>query len=599
MAAGNKSLGRVQPRRHPAGAARHAADRGDLRHRRQRHPARAAPRTRRTGKENKITIKANSGLTEDEIQQMVKDAELQRRRRQEAARAGRRRATRPTRWCTACKKSLAEYGDKLDAGEKEKIEAALKDAEEALKGDDKADDRGQDRGADDGERRSSARRCTPTRRRSRPRRGGARGRRRRPSRCRSGGQAGRRQRRRRRVQGSQRQEVTARTLAAGAMTRRVRRVRPCRRSARRSALSEQMQIATHGKARLLRSPRRRRRTPREDDIKKAYRKLAMKHHPDRNPGDEQEGRGASSRRPRKPTRCCPTRRSARAYDQYGHAGVDPNMRRRRPAREGFGGFAEAFGDIFGDIFGGGAAAAARRGGQQVYRGATCATRWRSRSRRRRTARKRRSASRRWDDCETCNGTRRQARHQRQDLHRPATAQGTVQHAPGLLQRSSRPARTATARGKIIPEPCATCHGAGHASRSNKTLEVKIPAGIDDGMRIRCAGNGEPGTNGGPPGDLYVEIRIKQHAVFERDGDDLHCEVPVGFTHGGARRRDRGADARRQGRDRRCPKARRRGKTVPPARQGHQGRALQLSRATCTATSASRRRSSSPSTSASC
>ena len=82
-------------------------------------------------------------------------------------------------------------------------------------------------------------------------------------------------------------------------------------------------------------------------------------------------------------------------------------------------------------------------------------------------------------------------------------------------------------GKIIPEPCTTCHGQGKLMRQ-KTLEVKIPAGIDDGMRIRSTGNGEPGTNGGPPGDLYIEIRIKKHDIFERDGDDLHCQVPVSF-----------------------------------------------------------------------
>jgi molecular chaperone DnaJ len=83
-------------------------------------------------------------------------------------------------------------------------------------------------------------------------------------------------------------------------------------------------------------------------------------------------------------------------------------------------------------------------------------------------------------------------------------------------------------GKIIPDPCVTCGGAGKIKRQ-KTLEVKIPPGINEGMRIRSAGNGEPGTNGGPPGDLYIEIRMKEHEVFERDGDDLHCTVPVGLT----------------------------------------------------------------------
>jgi molecular chaperone DnaJ len=83
-------------------------------------------------------------------------------------------------------------------------------------------------------------------------------------------------------------------------------------------------------------------------------------------------------------------------------------------------------------------------------------------------------------------------------------------------------------GKIIPDPCTTCHGQGKVKKQ-KTLEVKIPAGIDDGMRIRSTGNGEPGTNGGPSGDLFIEIRLKKHDIFERDGDDLHCSVPISFT----------------------------------------------------------------------
>jgi len=85
--------------------------------------------------------------------------------------------------------------------------------------------------------------------------------------------------------------------------------------------------------------------------------------------------------------------------------------------------------------------------------------------------------------------------------------------------------TCRGAGKVIPEPCTACNGQGRIKKT-KTLEVKIPAGINEGMRIRSAGNGEPGTNGGPPGDLYIEIRVKQHEIFERDGDDLHCTAPV-------------------------------------------------------------------------
>ena len=98
----------------------------------------------------------------------------------------------------------------------------------------------------------------------------------------------------------------------------------------------------------------------------------------------------------------------------------------------------------------------------------------------------------------------------------------------VFSASSKPARRATAKGTVIAEPCSACSGAGKIKR-NKTLEVKIPSGIDDGMRIRSSGNGEPGQNGGPPGDLYVEVHIKPHQIFQRDGDDLHCELPISFA----------------------------------------------------------------------
>jgi molecular chaperone DnaJ len=132
----------------------------------------------------------------------------------------------------------------------------------------------------------------------------------------------------------------------------------------------------------------------------------------------------------------------------------------------------------------------------------------------------------WDDCGTCKGTGA----------KPGTkaitcttchGQGAVQMRQGFFS-VQQTCPTCHGSGKIIPEPCTTCHGQGKI-KNNKTLEVKIPAGIDDGMRIRSTGNGEPGTNGGPPGDLYIEIRLKKHDLFERDGDDLHCVVPVSVT----------------------------------------------------------------------
>ncbi len=132
----------------------------------------------------------------------------------------------------------------------------------------------------------------------------------------------------------------------------------------------------------------------------------------------------------------------------------------------------------------------------------------------------------WDSCETCKGSGA----------KPGTSPITCTtcHGSGAVQMRQgffsiqQTCPTCHGSGKIIPEPCVACHGQGRIKK-NKTLEVKIPAGINEGMRIRSSGNGEPGPNGGPNGDLYIEIRIKQHEIFERDGDDLHCTVPVGLT----------------------------------------------------------------------
>ena len=132
----------------------------------------------------------------------------------------------------------------------------------------------------------------------------------------------------------------------------------------------------------------------------------------------------------------------------------------------------------------------------------------------------------WESCETCHGSGAKPGTSPKVCSTCAGAgQVTMRQGFFSIQQTCPHCR---GTGKIIPEPCATCHGQGKVKK-NKTLEVKIPAGINEGMRIRSAGNGEPGTNGGPPGDLYIEIRIKPHEIFERDGDDLHCSVPVALT----------------------------------------------------------------------
>ena len=266
----------------------------------------------------------------------------------------------------------------------------------------------------------------------------------------------------------------------------------------------------------------------DEDIKKAYRKLAMKHHPDRNQGD-----GKKSEERFKEAKEAyemlsdPAKRAA--YDQYGHAGVDPNAGgfRGGPGAEGFGGFAEAFGDIFGDIFSGGAAGGARRaGGQQVYRGSDLSYAMEITLEEAAHGKESQIRIPSWEQCETCKGSGAKPGTSAKTCPTCSGA-GTVHLRQGFFSiQQTCPHCHGT--GKIIPEPCATCGGQGKVKKT-KTLEVKIPAGINEGMRIRSAGNGEPGMNGGPSGDLYIEIRIKQHEVFERDGDDLHCTVPVGLT----------------------------------------------------------------------
>ena len=266
----------------------------------------------------------------------------------------------------------------------------------------------------------------------------------------------------------------------------------------------------------------------EDDIKKAYRKLAMKHHPDRNQGDSAKKAEEKFKEAKEAYEMLSDPQKRAAYDQYGHAGVDPNAGGFRGGAEGFGGFAEAFGDIFGYIDRGGGAGAARRGagGQQVYRGSDLSYAMEITLEEAAHGKETQIRIPSWEPCETCKGSGAKPGTSAKTCPTCSGA-GTVHLRQGFFSiQQTCPHCHGT--GKIIPDPCATCSGQGKVKKT-KTLEVKIPAGINEGMRIRSAGNGEPGMNGGPSGDLYIEIRIKQHDVFERDGDDLHCTVPVGLT----------------------------------------------------------------------
>ena len=255
----------------------------------------------------------------------------------------------------------------------------------------------------------------------------------------------------------------------------------------------------------------------EDEIKKAYRKLAMKHHPDRNPDDRGAEEKFKEAKLAYEVLSDPQKRAA--YDRFGHAGVDPNVG-AGPGGAGVGGFAEAFGDIFGDIFGG-TTRGARPGG--AFRGADL--RYNMELSLEQAARGFNTDIRvpAWDLCDTCGGSGAKVGTKPKTCGTCAGS-GAVRMTQGFFS-IQQTCPTCHGSGRVIPDPCHTCHGDGRIKR-NKVLEVSIPAGIDEGQRIRLGGKGEPGMNGGPPGDLYVEIRIKPHEVFQRDGDDLHCEVPV-------------------------------------------------------------------------
>ncbi len=267
----------------------------------------------------------------------------------------------------------------------------------------------------------------------------------------------------------------------------------------------------------------------EDEIKKAYRKLAMKHHPDRNQGegDDAKKSEAQFKEAKEAYEMLSDTAKREAYDRFGHAGVDPNMGGRGgPGQEGFGGFAEAFGDIFGQNGQRRGPGGAGGGGQQVYRGSDLSYAMEITLEEAARGKETQIRIPSWESCETCKGSGAKPGTSAKTCTTCSGA-GTVHLRQGFFSiQQTCPQCHGT--GKIIPEPCVTCNGQGRVKKT-KTLEVKIPPGINEGMRIRSAGNGEPGTNGGPAGDLYIEIRIKEHDIFERDGDDLHCTVPIGFA----------------------------------------------------------------------
>jgi molecular chaperone DnaJ len=255
----------------------------------------------------------------------------------------------------------------------------------------------------------------------------------------------------------------------------------------------------------------------EADLKKAYRRLAMKYHPDRNT-DNSDDAEAKFKEAKEAYEVLNDANKRAAYDQYGHAGVDPSMG-GRPGGGGGAGFEDIFGDVFGDIFGGGR----RGGGQQAHRGSDLQY----------------NLELSLEDavfgtevkihvptlvsCKTCSGSgAKEGTWATTCTTCHGAGQVRMQQGFFAVQQTCPQCR---GKGKMIADPCSDCHGQGR-KQEQKTLSVKVPAGVDTGDRIRLAGEGEAGENGAPAGDLYVQMHVKPHDIFTRDDNDLFCEMPI-------------------------------------------------------------------------
>lgn len=257
----------------------------------------------------------------------------------------------------------------------------------------------------------------------------------------------------------------------------------------------------------------------EEELKKAYRRLAMKYHPDRNPGDKSAETKFKEAKEAYEILSDPQKRSA--YDQFGHAAVDPSMAGQGGA--GFGGFgggsfSDIFGDVFGDIFG-----ANRGGGSRVYRGADLQYNLDITLEDAATGTDVKIRVPAMVGCDTCYGSGAKTGTQAETCTTcHGAGQVRIQQGFFSLQQTCP---TCRGKGEVIKSPCPKCSGQGRI-KQHKTLSVKIPSGVDTGDRIRLSGEGEVGQNNGPPGDLYVQINVKPHKIFKREGSDLLCTIPI-------------------------------------------------------------------------
>lgn len=253
------------------------------------------------------------------------------------------------------------------------------------------------------------------------------------------------------------------------------------------------------------------------EIKKSYRRLAMKYHPDRNKDDPAEAE-AKFKQVKEAYEVLSDPKKRSAYDQFGHAGVDQSM---GGGRGGFGAesFSDVFGDVFGDIFGGG------RSRSSVQRGADLRYNLELTLEEAVAGTEAKIRVPVLVVCSECNGSGAK-KGSSPIICSTCHGHGQVRMQQGFFS-VQQTCPTCRGTGKQIKDPCGKCYGQGRVQET-KTLSVKVPAGVDTGDRIRLAGEGEAGERGGPAGDLYVQIQVKEHEIFTRDGANLYCEVPISF-----------------------------------------------------------------------
>jgi len=264
----------------------------------------------------------------------------------------------------------------------------------------------------------------------------------------------------------------------------------------------------------------------DEDIKKAYRRLAVKYHPDKNPGDRSAEDKFKELGEAYEALSDPQRRAA--YDQFGHAAFDPHARAGRAGGYG-GGFHDPF-EIFREVFGGGSIFESLFGGamdpSQPQRGNDLRYDFEITLEEAALGCEKEIAVTKLDPCDTCNGSGMEPGSK---IRTCATCggRGQVLTSRGIFSIAQTCPHCRGA-GRLVEKPCKACQGEGKRQRHSK-IKLRIPAGVDNGSRLRSAGNGEAGSRGGPPGDLYVVLHVKAHDILQREEDDLLCEVPVSFV----------------------------------------------------------------------